>query len=161
VPLHSAFLQLLIVFYNDWILSTIITNIVGSLEKAVMSDPIDSILLLPQRKLIVAQSDVCLDRNEKNYIFILMVEESRGTAGGRAAGSGHRRIQRIYGFACDGGTCIKFFESGDRDKVDKFDIPYSAVAMDVKLSDGRPYVVQGIVDPDFVTSYRSVISNLK
>ena len=126
-----------------------------------MPDSIDAILQLPQRKLIVAQSDVHLDRQAKNEIFILMVEESRGSAGGRAAGSGHRRIERVYGFACDGGACIKFFESGDQDKVDKFDIPYSAVAMDIKLSDGRPYVVQGIVDPDFVTSYRLVISNLK
>jgi hypothetical protein len=126
-----------------------------------MSDLIDAILQLPQRKLVVAQSDVFLDRKTKNEIFVLMVEESRGSAGGRAAGSGHRRVERIYGFACEGGVCTKFFESGEQDNVDQFDIPYSAVAMDIRLSDGRPYVVQGIVDPDFVASYRSVISNLK
>jgi hypothetical protein len=127
----------------------------------LISNSIDYILRLPQRKLVVAQSDIYLDKQAKNEIFILMVEESKGSAGGRAAGSGHRRIERIYGFACDSGACTKFFESGDQEAVDKFDIPYSAVAMDVKLSDGRPYVVQGIVDPDFVTSYLSVISNLK
>jgi hypothetical protein len=126
-----------------------------------MPDSIDAILQLPQRKLVVAQSDVHLDRQTKNQIFILMVEESRGSAGGRAAGSGHRRVERIYGFACEGGACAKFFESSEQEKVDQFDIPYSAVAMDILLSDGRPYVVQGIVDPDFVASYRSVISNLK
>lgn len=126
-----------------------------------MPESIDAILQLPQRKLVVAQSDVYLDRQTKNEIFVLMVEESRGSAGGRAAGSGHRRIERIYGFACEEGACTKFFESGEQDKVDQFDIPYSAVAMDIRLSDGRPYVVQGIVDPDFVASYRSVISNLK
>jgi hypothetical protein len=123
--------------------------------------PIDAILQLPQRKLLVAQSDVYLDKQTKNDIFILMVEESKGSAGGRAAGSGHRRIERIYGFACDGGACTKFFESGEQEKVNQFDIPYSAVAVDIRLSDGRPYVVQGIVDPDLVASYRSVISNLK
>ncbi|AFU58211.1 hypothetical protein Ngar_c12710 [Candidatus Nitrososphaera gargensis Ga9.2] len=127
----------------------------------MMPDSIDAILQLPQRKLVVAQNDVYLDKQVKNEIFILMVEESKGSAGGRAAGSGHRRVERIYGFACDGGICTKFFESGEQDKVDQFDIPYSAVAMDIRLSDGRPYVVQGIVDPDFVASYRSVISNLK
>ena len=127
-----------------------------------MPDSIDAILQLPQRKLVVAQKDVYLDdKQAKNEIFILMVEESRGSAGGRAAGSGHRRVERIYGFACDGGACTKFFESNEQDKVDQFDIPYSAVAMDIRLPDGRPYVVQGIVDPDFVASYRSVISNLK
>jgi hypothetical protein len=126
-----------------------------------MPESIDAILQLPQRKLVVAQNDVYLDKQAKNEIFILVVEESRGSAGGRAAGSGHRRIERIYGFTCNGGACTKFFESGEQNKVDQFDIPYSAVAMDIRLSDGRPYVVQGIVDPDFVVSYRSVISNLK
>lgn len=126
-----------------------------------MQDSIDAILQLPQRKLVVAQSDVYLDKQTKNEIFILMIEESRGSAGGRAAGSGHRRVEKIYGFACDGGSCTKFFESSEQDKVNQFDIPYSAVAMDIRLSDGRSYVVQGIVDPDFVASYLSVISNLK
>jgi len=126
-----------------------------------MPDSIDAILQLPQRKLVVAQSDVNLDKQARNEIFVLMVEESKGSAGGRAAGSGHRRVEKIYGFSCDAGKCTEFFEAGDQAKIDQFDIPYSAVAMDIRLSDGRPYVVQGIVDPDFVASYRSVISNLK
>jgi hypothetical protein len=126
-----------------------------------MANSIDDVLQLPQRKLVVAETEVYLDRQAKNEIFVLMVEESRGSAGGRAAGSGHRRIERIYGFACDGGVCTKFFESDCQEEVDRFDIPYSAVAMDIVLSEGRPYVVQGVVDPEFVASYRSVISNLK
>jgi hypothetical protein len=127
----------------------------------MIPDSIDAILQLPQRKLVVALGDVYLDKQMKNEIFILMIEESRGSAGGRAAGSGHRRVEKIYGFTCDAGKCTKFFEAGEQDRMDKFDIPYSAVAMDIRLSDGRPYVVQGIVDPDFVASYRSVMSNLK
>lgn len=126
-----------------------------------MSDLIDDILQLPQRKLVVAQNEVYLDKQVENEVFVLMVEESKGSAGGRAAGSGHRRIEKIYGFACNAGECAKFFETSDRTNVDQFDIPYSAVAMDIRLSDGRPYVVQGIIDPDFVASYRSVISNIK
>lgn len=126
-----------------------------------MSNLIDDILQLPQRKLVVAQNEVYLDKQVKNEVFVLMVEESKGSAGGRAAGSGHRRIEKIYGFVCNAGECAKFFETSDRANVDQFDIPYSAVAMDIRLSDGRPYVVQGIIDPDFVASYRSVISNIK
>ena len=58
-----------------------------------MQESIDAILQLPQRKLVVAQSEVHLDSEQtKNEIFLLMVEESKGSAGGRAAGSGHRRI---------------------------------------------------------------------
>ena len=125
------------------------------------ADSIDAILQQPQRKLVVSQSDVYLDRQAKNEIYVLMVEESRGSAGGRAAGSGHRKVERVYGFSCDGGKYTKFFDTDDQSKIEMFDIPYSAVAMDIKLSDGRPFVVQGIVDSDFVKSYRSVINNLK
>ena len=127
-----------------------------------MSDSIDAILQLPQRKIIVAEKDVFLDKEIKNDIFILLVEESTGSAGGRAAGFGYRRVERIYGFSCyESGKCTKFFDTTEQDKIDQFDIPYSAVAMDIKLSDGRTYVVQGIVDPNFVATYRSVVSNLK
>jgi len=127
-----------------------------------MSDSIDTVLQLPQRKIVVAENDVFLDKQNKNDIFILLVQESTGSAGGRAAGFGYRRVERIYGFSChESGKCTKFFDTTEQDKIDQFDIPYSAVAMDIKLSDGRTYVVQGIVDPSFVTTYRSVVSNLK
>lgn len=127
-----------------------------------MSDSIDTVLQLPQRKIVVAENDVFLDKQNKNDIFILLVQESTGSAGGRAAGFGYRRVERIYGFSChESGKCTKFFDTTEQDKIDQFDIPYSAVAMDIKLSDGRTYVVQGIVDPNFVATYRSVVSNLK
>ena len=127
-----------------------------------MSDSIDTILQLPQRKIVVAQNDVFLDKQIKNDIFILLVEESTGSAGGRAAGFGYRRVERIYGFSCyESGKCTKFFDTTEQDKIDQFDIPYSAVAMDIRLSDGQPYVLQGIVDPSYVATYRSVVSNLK
>jgi len=127
-----------------------------------MSDSIDTILQLPQRKIVVAESEVFLDNQIKNDIFILLVEESTGSAGGRAAGFGYRRVERIYGFSCyEGGKCTKFFDTTEQGKIDQFDIPYSAVAMDIRLSDGKPYVLQGIVDPSYVATYRSVLSNLK
>jgi hypothetical protein len=127
-----------------------------------MSDSIDTVLQLSQRKIVVAENDVFLDKQNKNDIFILLVQESTGSAGGRAAGFGYRRVERIYGFSChESGKCTKFFDTTEQDKIDQFDIPYSAVAMDIKLSDGRTYVVQGVVDPNFVATYRSVVSNLK
>ena len=127
-----------------------------------MSDSIDTILQLPQRKIVVAESEVFLDNQIKNDIFILLIEESTGSAGGRAAGFGYRRVERIYGFSCyESGKCTKFFDTTEQGKIDQFDIPYSAVAMDIRLSDGKPYVLQGIVDPGYVAAYRSVVSNLK
>ena len=127
-----------------------------------MPDSLDEILQLPQRKLVVAQGDVLLDNAAaKNEIFILMVEESRGSAGGRAAGGGHRKITQIYGFSCQGGSCSKIFETNGAEKIEQFDIPYSAVAMDIKLSDGQPYVVQGVVDPEMIAGYKALAGNLK
>ncbi|HEV3433577.1 MAG TPA: hypothetical protein VG098_06270, partial [Nitrososphaera sp.] len=93
-----------------------------------MSDSIDAILQLPQRKIVIAENDVLLDKQIKNDIFILMVEDSIGSAGGRAAGLGHRRIDRIYAFSCHGsGKCTKFFDTIEQDKINRFEIPYSAV----------------------------------
>ena len=103
-------------------------------------ESIDEILQLPQRKLVVAQYDIDLGLDARNEIFILMVEESSGSAGGRAAGSGSRRINRIYGFSCDSGMCRKYYETTEQEKIGLFDIPYSAVAMDIKLSTGKSFV---------------------
>jgi hypothetical protein len=120
-------------------------------------ESIDEILQLPQRKLVVAQYDIDLGLDARNEIFILMVEESSGSAGGRAAGSGSRRINRIYGFSCNSGMCRKYYETTEQQKIGLFDIPYSAVAMDIKLSTGKSFVVQGIVDPILINSYKELI----
>ncbi|MFZ0511310.1 MAG: hypothetical protein WAM14_06870 [Candidatus Nitrosopolaris sp.] len=44
---------------------------------------VDDELEMPQRKLVVAKNDIDLNNNNQNYIFILMLQESRGSAGGR------------------------------------------------------------------------------
>jgi hypothetical protein len=130
-------------------------------KKMASKNYIDDILQLPQRKLVVSKNDIDLAANTTNEIFILMVEESRGSAGGRAGGSGNRQISRIMGFLCIAGACTKYFEVSEQEKVNQFDIPYSAVAMDIKLSTGKPLVVQGIVDPELINSYKDLINNLK
>ena len=122
---------------------------------------LDEVLQLSQRKLVVCQNELLLDGKANNTVFVLMVEESRGSAGGRAAGSGSRRIERIYGFGTRDGAPSKIFETAEESTIELFDIPYSAVAMDIKLSDGKPYVVQGVVDQELVSRYLDVTSNLK
>lgn len=121
---------------------------------------LDEVLQKPQRKLVVSQYEICLDGKTKNIVFVLMVEESRGSAGGRAAGSGSRKINMIYGFSCENGICAKMFETEEESKIEQFDIPYSAVAMDIKLSDGQSYVVQGVVDPGLISAYLNLRSNV-
>ena len=101
-----------------------------------LKETIDLVLQSPQRKLIVAENDIDLDTNMRNDIFILMVEESQGSAGGRAGGSGSRRIDCVVGFSCKDGICVKYYEASEREKVELFNIPYSAVAMDIKAREG-------------------------
>jgi len=122
---------------------------------------IDNVLQLSQRKLVICQNDLHLDTKQGNKVFVLMVEESRGSAGGRAAGSGSRRIDRVYGFSCVDGVCSQIFESDTQSTIELFDIPYSAVAMDIRLSDGRPVVVQGVINSELISDYLNIVGNVK
>jgi hypothetical protein len=126
-----------------------------------VSEIIDEILLHHGRKLVVAEREINLTVNNTNEIFILLVEESRGSAGGRAAGSGSRKVNRIIRFSCANGKCVNSFETDKPELIDRLDLPYSAVAMDIKLSQGQEIVVQGIVDPDMVMSYISHLQKTK
>jgi len=121
---------------------------------------IHDVFALSSRKLIVSSTDIDLSKRNRNDIFFLVVQESRGSAGGRGGGSGVRRIERILGYTCDNGECRNSFDTSDESIIERFDIPYSAVAMDIKLQNGNDIVVQGIVDPDLVKSYKTVISKL-
>jgi hypothetical protein len=128
-----------------------------------MDSELNEILQIPKRKLVVSLSDIALDKNHgnaENIVFILMVEESRGAAGGRGGGSGNRKIDRVIGFKTNSNNNsnhLKVFETENADMIEKFDIPYNAVAMDIILESGEPYVVQGITDKEMINSYLKII----
>lgn len=126
-----------------------------------MLETIDEVLLLHGRKIVVAEREINLTSNNANEIFILLVEESRGSAGGRAAGSGSRKVSKIIRFSCANGECVNSFATDKRELIERLDLPYSAVAMDIKLSRGQEIVVQGIVDQDLVASYISHLQKTK
>ena len=118
---------------------------------------LDSELLDITRKIVVCTTDIDLSKKIENTVFILFVEESHGSAGGRIGGAGFRRINKISCFHIAEGVAQKIFETNDETKISEFEIPLSAVAMDIKLSDGVPKVVQGIVDEDLVKTYLDLI----
>ena len=125
-----------------------------------MHSELNEILQIPKRKLVVSLSDIALDKNQdnaENIVFILMVEESRGAAGGRGGGSGNRKIDKVIGFKINNYNHLKIFETENADMIEKFDIPYNAVAMDIILESGEPYVVQGITDKEMINSYLKII----
>ena len=80
-----------------------------------MENELNHILQLPKRKLIVSLNDIILNKNNdiENIIFILMVEESFGSAGGRGGGSGNRKIDKIIGFKIKDNKDLKIFETED------------------------------------------------
>jgi hypothetical protein len=118
---------------------------------------IHDVFSLSSRKLIVSSTEIDLSKKVRVDIFFLLVQESRGSAGGRGGGSGTRRIERIVAYTCENGECKNIFDTEDSSMIEKFEIPYSAVAMDIKLQDGNDLVVQGIVDPVLINDYKTNI----
>jgi hypothetical protein len=124
----------------------------------IMESSLSQILQIPKRKLIVSLNDIILNKNKsiENIVFILMVKESFGSAGGRGGGSGNRKIDKIIGFRISDSKELKIFETENTEIIEKFDIPYNAVAMDIILESGEPYVVQGITDPEMIKEYLKI-----
>lgn len=124
---------------------------------AEKTESLNSALLEGSRKIVVCKKDIDLSKKTENTIFILFVEESRGSAGGRIGGAGLRRIGKISCFNISNGTAQKVFETENENAISNFEIPLSAVAMDIKLSDGASKVIQGIIDEDLVNNYLNLI----
>lgn len=121
---------------------------------------LEEVLLLPTRKLVVASNEIDLSKSQDCTVFVLLVEESFGSAGGRAAGSGSRRIGRILGFSMRQSKMDLIIDSHDLEIVDRFDVPYSAVALDIVLSNGQKAVVQGLVDSVLIRDYLRTVNTV-
>lgn len=132
----------------------------GNRSSVNMTETFELAIRKPGRKIIVSLKDINLTKTSDNFIVIFVVEESRGSAGGRAAGYGSRRVSEIISFLYTQGLYSKVFEIDDEQTISKFEIPYSAVAMDIQLTDGSSLVVQGIVDPQLIQSYMPIIEEL-
>jgi hypothetical protein len=120
----------------------------------------EEVLSLPTRKLVVASTEVDLSKSEHSIVFVLLVEESFGSAGGRAGGSGSRKIGRILGFKIHQSMISLIIDIREMDVIDRFDVPYSAVALDITLSTGQRSVVQGIVDPILIEEYMRIVNTV-
>ena len=121
---------------------------------------LEEVLLLPTRKLVVASTDIDLRKSEDCIVFVLLVEESFGSAGGRAGGSGSRKIGRILGFKRHLSRTDLIIDSQETDTINQFDVPYSAVALDIFLSTGQESVVQGIVDSVLIEEYMRIVNTI-
>ena len=121
---------------------------------------LEEVLLLPTRKLVVASTDIDLRKSEDCTVFVLLVEESFGSAGGRAGGSGSRKIGRILGFKRRLSRTDLIIDSQETETINQFEVPYSAVALDIFLSTGQESVVQGIVDSVLIEEYMRIVNTV-
>ena len=121
---------------------------------------LEEVLLIPTRKLVVASTDIDLRKSEDCTVFVLLVEESLGSAGGRAGGSGSRKIGRILGFKRHQSRNDLIIDSQELEIINRFDVPYSAVDLDIILSTGRESVVQGIVDSILIEEYMRIVNTV-
>jgi hypothetical protein len=121
---------------------------------------LEEVLLLPTRKLVVSSADIDLSKSHDCTVFVLLVEESVGSAGGRAGGSGSRKIDRVLGFRVHQYRIDPIVDSRETEIIDRFDVPYSAVALDIILSNGQESVVQGIVDPVLINEYMRIVNTV-
>jgi hypothetical protein len=124
-----------------------------------MSELIESVLRMPDRKILVCLEELDLTKSEDNVIIIFVIHESPGSAGGRAAGYGSRKISKIICFSKIEDRFDKLFETEEEPTISKFEIPYNAVAMDIRLSDRSTKVVQGLVDLTMIRSYFSLMED--
>jgi len=124
-----------------------------------VTSTIEAELLQQYRKILLCREDLDFTKTYVNVIMIFVVEESRGSAGGRAAGYGSRRISKIMCFSNEHGNYKKIFESCDEQTILEFEIPYSAVALEIKLADGTQLVMQGVIDAEKVESYMRLIKD--
>ncbi len=116
------------------------------------------LILEKGRKVLVAESPVDLKTLQgANSVFILQLPDGSSAAGGRAGGFGERRLEKLYCFHYEDGTCRKLYEVDSPEKLDRFDLPYHATGMAVILPDGSEKIMSGVIDPEFVESYRHVV----
>jgi hypothetical protein len=121
-------------------------------------EELTQLLVEKGRKVLVAQNPVDLQKlQEENSVYILQLPDGSSAAGGRAGGFGERRLEKLYAFHYENGACYKLFEVDNPEKLERFDLPYHATGTSIILPDGSERVMSGVIDPEFVESYKRVV----
>lgn len=107
------------------------------------------------RRIMVAENPVDLrSLSGPNFVYVLQLPEGSLAAGGRAGGFGERKVEKLYAFHYENGGCRKLFEIDTPEKLERFELPYHASGTPVILPDGSERIVSGVIDPEFVESYK-------
>src|SRR5213079_2022614 len=92
----------------------------------------------------------------ENSVFILQLPEGSSAAGVRAGGFGERRLSNLYYIHYSQGACRKLYDVDSPKQLERFDLPYHAAGTPVILPDGSETVISGVIDPEFVESYKQI-----
>ena len=111
------------------------------------------------RRLFVAENPIDLTmKDSQNCVYILeLPTAASGAAGGRVGGIGERKIQKAYCFRQADGKWIKVYETESLEKLERFDLPYHAAGLSVRLQDGAERVVSGVVDQELIDKYNQIV----
>ena len=111
------------------------------------------------RRLFVAENPVDLGMKEgENCVYVLELPSTTpGAAGGRVAAIGERKIQKAYCFRQVAGRWLKVYETESADKLERFNLPYHAAGLSVRLPDQSERVVSGVVDPELIEEYSRIV----
>jgi hypothetical protein len=118
---------------------------------------LESIIEDPQRKIIVSEDFVDLSSSSSNLLFIIMIDESVGAAGGRAGGFGQRTIARVLCFKVENSFATKILDTNDENILSSIDLPIGIARVPAIMSDKSEEMVYGVVDPDLVRDYCKVL----
>jgi hypothetical protein len=66
-------------------------------------------------------------------------------------------VEKLYAFHYENGACRKLYEVDNADKLERFELPYHAAATPIILPDGSERVMSGVIDPEFVESYKQIV----
>ncbi len=110
-------------------------------------EELDAMLRDPARKLVVSTGYVDLTSEVQNELYIMLIEEAGGAAGGRAGGFGGRSVRKVYHFICKNRSCEKLLETESEALILSVDIPAGIARLPAVLLDGAQEMVYGIVDP--------------
>ncbi len=120
-------------------------------------DELATLLAERSRRILVAENPVDLKTlHGTNFVYVLQLPEGSLAAGGRAGGFGERRIEKVYAFHYENGSCRKLFETDSPEKLDRFELPFHAAGTPVVLPDGSERIISGVIDPEFVESYKRI-----
>ena len=110
------------------------------------------------RRLFIAENPIDLSTVVgENCIYILELPTTApGAAGGRVGGIGERNIRKAYCFRQVAGKWLKVYETEATDKLERFNLPYHAAGLSVRLPDQSERVVSGVVDSELIREYNDI-----